>query len=181
LDVCPKTVFFCQLDKPFAEKKRIVVICPPFADLENSFASWLERILRLSKELKLDLVFFATEFTNEKVKLYIQKSKKSLDIIYKDIPELDDFFLQNFKIEKTDLLVMACSRSGSVSYSISVDLFLPKVEKAFETNDKIYIYPSQEMGENIFSTYDDISAEAISKGMETIQKIGKEVGNIFKK
>ncbi|MCE3296711.1 MAG: sodium:proton antiporter [Crocinitomicaceae bacterium] len=181
LDVCPKTVFFCQLDRSFAEKKRIILICPPFADLENSFASWLERILRLTKELRLELVIFAQEPTFEKIRLYFDYRKTSADMEHKNIVELDDFFLQNFKIERTDLLIMCSSRPGSVSWSINIDHFLPKIEKAFEQNDKIVIYPSQEVTENVFSTYDDISAEAISKGVETIQKIGKEVGSIFKK
>jgi hypothetical protein len=35
--------------------------------------------------------------------------------------------------------------------------------------------------ENYYSTYQDISANPISAGVETIQKIGREVGNIFKK
>ncbi len=181
LDVCPKTVFFCQLDKSFSEKKRIVLICPAFADLENSFTNWLERILRLSKELKLDLLVFSTEITFEKIKTYSDKRKISLSMKNTKIVELEDFFLQNFRIEKTDLLVMCNARAGSISYSINSDLFLPKIEKAFESNDKILIYPSQEIVENAFSTYDDISSEAISKGVETLQKIGKEVGNIFKK
>lgn len=181
LDVCPKTVFFCQLDKSFAEKKRIVLICPPFADLENSFTSWLERILRLSKELNIEIIAFATEFTIEKINLYMIKRKFAIQFKGVIIPELEDFLTQNFRAEKTDLLVACSARSGSVSYSINVDLMIPKIEKIFEENDKILIYPSQEIIENVFSAYDDISADAISKGVETIQKIGKEVGNIFKK
>lgn len=181
LDVCPKTVFFCSLDRTFVEKKRIVLICPPFADLENSFASWLERVLRLAKELKLELILFTTEYAQKKIAYYISIRKFALDVEYKTIVELDDFFLQNFKIERNDLLVMCAARTGSVSYSINVDAFIPKIEKAFESNDRILIYPSQEIMENVFSNYEDISADAITKGMETIQKIGKEVGSIFKK
>jgi Kef-type K+ transport system membrane component KefB len=181
LDVCPKTVFFCQLDRNFAEKKRIVLICPPFSDLENSFASWLERILRLSSELNLEIVLFSTEFTYEKIIFYMKKRKFSTKLVNNKITELDDYFLSNFRIEKSDLFVMCAARSGSISSSISLDLFLPKIEKVFEENDKIIIYPSQEIAENIFSNYEDISADVISKGVETVQKIGKEVGNIFKK
>ena len=49
------------------------------------------------------------------------------------------------------------------------------------TNDQILIYPSQEIEDNLFIGYDDISTTPILKGVETIQKIGKEVGSIFKK
>jgi len=35
--------------------------------------------------------------------------------------------------------------------------------------------------ENMFGNYEDIDGSAITMGVEAIQKIGKEVGNIFKK
>jgi hypothetical protein len=35
--------------------------------------------------------------------------------------------------------------------------------------------------DNIYGSYDDFDAVAITKGVEAIQKIGKEVGSIFKK
>ena len=38
-----------------------------------------------------------------------------------------------------------------------------------------------EQGESSYSNYQDISSLPISAGVETIQKIGREVGNIFKK
>ena len=81
----------------------------------------------------------------------------------------------------TDLIVVCNSRKGSVSYSIDNDLFLPKFQKAYGENDHILIYPSQELVENFFSTYEDMSADTLAKGVETIQKIKKEVGNIFTK
>jgi Kef-type K+ transport system membrane component KefB len=58
--------------------------------------------------------------------------------------------------------------------------FLSRVEKAYPENDTVIIYPGQEK-ENLFSTYEDVSGNAIGLGVETIQKIGKEVGSIFKK
>jgi hypothetical protein len=137
--------------------------------------------LRLARELNLELILFATDFTYDKIKFYIKKRKFSLDIKHFSIVELDDYFVHNFNIDKSDFFVMCAARSGSISSSINLDLFLPKIEKIFEANDKIIIYPSQEIAENIFSNYEDISADVISKGVETVQKIGKEVGNIFKK
>lgn len=181
LDVCDKTVFFCQLDMPFISKRKILTICPEFAELENSFTNWLERIFRLSKELKLPLEIFAAEQTFEKIKLYADLRKFNLDIFHHTISELEDFFLLNNKIEPTDLLVFCSARQGAISYTSGIDVFRSKLEKAYPNNDRILIYPSQVIADNIYSTYEDISSSAISKGVETIQKIGKEVGNIFKK
>ena len=85
----------------------------------------------------------------------------------------------NYKIESTDLIIYCTARKGAISYTASVDSFLNKLEKAFPDNDRILIYPSQ-LSDNLFNSYDDISTNPITRGMETIQKIGKEVGSIFK-
>jgi hypothetical protein len=45
----------------------------------------------------------------------------------------------------------------------------------------LIIFPSQNTVDNIYGNYDDFDSSAISKGVEAFQKIGKEVGNIFKK
>lgn len=181
LDVCDKTVFFCQLDMPFVSKRRIVLICPALAELESSFTSWLDRILRLSKELNLPVAVFSGDQTYEKISMYADKRNMHTAFDHKMIVELEDFFLLNYKMEPTDLIVYCSARKGAISYSSTVDLFLSKIEKAFPGNDRILIYPSQVVSDNLFNSYEDISSGAISKGVETIQKIGKEVGNIFKK
>ena len=179
LDVCDKTVFFCQLDMPFISKRRIILICPELAELENSFTNWLDRVMRLSRELNLPTIVFSGEQTYEKINLYTEQRKFNVSLEQKQINELDEFFLLNYKIESTDLVIYCSARKGAISYTPSVDFFLNKLEKAFPNNDRILIYPSQ-LSDNLFNSYDDISTSPITKGMETIQKIGKEVGSIFK-
>jgi Kef-type K+ transport system membrane component KefB len=181
LDVCPKTIFFCQLDKPFVDKKRIILICPPFADLEHSFTNWLERVLRLSKQLNIEIVLFSNQIVQEKINSYLTKQKISIELFHQEIEMLEDFFLKNFKILNSDLITICSARPRSVSFSNEIEVFISKIEKAFGNNDHIIIYPSQEITENVFSAYEDMSADALVKGVETIQKIKKEVGNIFNK
>jgi hypothetical protein len=55
-----------------------------------------------------------------------------------------------------------------------------KLEKHYNSNSKIIIYPQQNNNEFWSDNYEDISAEPLSKGIETLQKIGKGIGNIFK-
>jgi len=181
LDVCEKTVFFCQFDAPFASKRRIALICPALAELETSFTIWLDRILRLSKELTLPVTVFSGTATYDKILLYAEKCKLFPVFEHQQITDLDEVFLRNYKMEDSDLLIFASARKGAVSYNSGVDSFLSKTEKAFPDNDRILIYPSQEPSDNLYASYEDISSGAITKSVETIQKIGKEVGSIFKK
>ena len=87
----------------------------------------------------------------------------------------------NQKKSEADLLIFCSARNGGISYASGIDSFPNKLEKAFPENDTIIIYPSQSIVENMFGNYEDIDVSAITKGVEAIQKIGKEVGSIFKK
>jgi len=55
------------------------------------------------------------------------------------------------------------------------------MERAFDNNDYLLIYPGAIGNDPAFSNYDDINAAPLVAGVETIQKIGREVSNIFKK
>jgi hypothetical protein len=66
LDVCDKTIFFCQLDKPSVSYQKIVVVAPLLSEIEPTFSLWVERVLRLSKELSINLELFASATTYER-------------------------------------------------------------------------------------------------------------------
>ena len=179
LDVCDKTIFFCRLDQPSINYERIVLVCPAFAELEPDFAIWMERILRLAKELSIKVNLYGTEGAYERALKVGQANKIDFEMSAYEIDSLDDVFLKANK-KSGDIVVVCASRFGSVSYTPEIDGFLMRLEKAYPNNDTIIIYPGQEK-ENMFTNYDDITGNPISVGVETIQKIGKEVGSIFKK
>lgn len=181
LDVCDKTIFFCQLEKPSIVYTKIVVVCPKLAELEMSFSLWVERVLRLSNELNLKIELYATTLTFDKWDKIAKANKIGHDTKLFEIEELDDFFLFRTQNPENELLVFCSARNGAVSYVSGLDSFYGKLEKAFPDTDSILIYPSQSQVENLYGNYDDIDATPIVKGVEAIQKIGKEVGSMFKK
>ena len=181
LDVCDKTIFFCQLEKAFVSYDKIVLVCPPYAELESSFPSWCERILRLAKELNITIDIYGTHELHDSFVTMLKRVKIFAEMNFIQLDDTEDFFFVNNKSVEEDLIIFVSARSGSVSYYTGVDSFLTKLEKAMPFNDQILIYPSQEIEDNLYSGYDDFTTTPISKGVETIQKIGKEVGNIFKK
>jgi hypothetical protein len=76
---------------------------------------------------------------------------------------------------------MTACRPGTVSYDAQMDVIIQGVEIAFENNDYLLIYPGTINADPSYSNYDDISTTPLAVGVETIQKIGREVGSIFKK
>ena len=86
----------------------------------------------------------------------------------------------SLNIKENDFVIAVGARTGSVSYFSDSDTFLAKVQKAYEDNDWVLVIPGQEK-ENLFKEYEDISGNAIGLGVDTLSRIGKEVGSIFKK
>ena len=181
LDVCDKTVFFCQLEKAFVSYSKVVLICPQFADLEHSFDSWVERVLRLGKELNIKIEVYGRHEIHDAIVKVVKKVKIFADVSFVQLDETEDFFAVNKNSSSNDLIIFVSARRGSVSYYSGVDNFLSKLEKGMPENDQLLIYPSQEIAENLYSGYEDFTTTPISKGVDAIQKIGKEVGSIFKK
>lgn len=177
MDICDKTIFFCQLDKSMLSYSRIVVMAPPLCELENSFAIWVERIFRFARELNLKIELFSTISTRERFEKIGQANKLEAEITFNEIEYFEDTLLKYDK-NKNDLLITCLARTGAVSHSLEIDGFTAKLEKACPVNDVLFIYPALQINA-LYSSYDDISASPIAAGVETIQKIGREVGNIL--
>lgn len=179
LESCDKTIFFCQIEKPVVDYRRIIVVAPEYAELEPYFISWAERILRYSNELKVEIEAFMTENCFERFLKVGQVNKINTAARLNVIESADDFFHLS-KVNAEDLLVMVSCRIGSISYRSDLDSFTSKALKVHEHNDWVLVYPGQDI-ENSYKNYEDVSGKPIGVGVDTLSKIGKEVGSIFKK
>ena len=179
LDICDRTIFFCQLDNPSVSYDKVIVIAPPLSELEANFALWVERVIRLAQELTISIDLYASNPTHERFEKVGLANKLDFNIHFQEIENVDDFFLY-FDKKDHGIIVFCGARIGSVSYDLGTESFADKIEKACPNNDTIFIYPGMEL-DKMNENYNDISSTAINAGVETIQKIGREVGNIFKK
>jgi Kef-type K+ transport system membrane component KefB len=180
LSTCDKTIFFCSLDKPSVEYERIVLVAPLIAELEPSFILWAERILRLGKELNVPVALFGSSSTAERLEKVANANNIDTDLRLTELINLEAFYA-SYQRRQSDLVALVACRAGSVSYDPQIDLILQNIEVAFEHNDFLLIYPGTAVYDPAFSNYDDIDAAPLVAGVETIQKISREVGNIFRK
>jgi hypothetical protein len=95
--------------------------------------------------------------------------------------EWDDFFVLSKVFNLDDLIVLVCARKGAASHMNVLENLPTKLEKHFETNSRIIIYPQQYNQLYCEVRYDDITPDPLRKGIEAAQKIGRGIGNIFKK
>ena len=176
-----KTTFICLILKPLVLHKRMVIAAPPFAEHENGFEHWLTKIVKLAQELSIPIQVYSNESTGKSIKMAFEKLKLSASISYSAFSDWEDFLIIGKKISKDDLFILVSTRKGSTSYMPVLENLPLKLEKHFPTNNLLIIYPQQFNQNQGIEHYDDISAEPLSKGIETILKIRKRIGSVFKK
>ncbi len=172
-----KTILICNLEKPLISLKRIVLIVPPLSELENGFSTWLNKFFKLSQELSIPILLISKQKTFEAVDQVAKKRQVNAGLSFIEFSDWEEILVISREIRDDDLLVLITSRKGSVSYMGVLDNIPAKLEKHFERNSKIIIYPKQHDYSHLSENYEDITSGPISKGIETI---GKGIDTIFR-
>lgn len=181
LDHLNKTLFICQVVKPISSHKKIIVVVPPLSEKESDFGLWMTKIIQLATELKMEMVFFSNGTTRGAVANALIALKTQVPNELRPFDDWDDFLILSRFIREDDVVVFIGARKGAVSYNNQFENIPAKLEKYFPRNTKMLVYPQQITAHSIIDSYGDISHETLNIGIEAVQKIGKEIGNIFKK
>lgn len=176
-----KCTFICHLEKPMVTHKKIVIAAPPLTEHEKGFELWLTKVAKLAQELSVPIQMFCNDLTKKAIDKLNKNIKLPASINVSPFNDWDDFLILSRNIHENDLFILVSARKGTASYMAVLENLPSKLEKHFSTNSRLLIYPQQYTLNNGNEGYEDIMAEPLNKGIETIQKIGKGIGNIFKK
>ena len=176
-----KTTIICHFEKPLVSHRRIVIAAPPLTEHENGFELWFTKMAKLAQELSIPIQLYCNESTSKSIKKLIKDSKLSASITASQFSDWEDFPDLSKSVRENDLFVLVSAREGAASYMVMLENLPSKMEKHFPNNSRLIIYPQQFLQQLGSKRYDQINPEPIHKGIETIQKIGKGIGNIFKK
>jgi len=175
-----KTTFICNIEKPLVLHKRITIVAPPLAEHENGFDLWFTKMAKLAQELSIPILLCCNETTQNYANKLAKKSRLTALIVFYSFEDWGDFFTISKAIKINDLFVLVCARKGAASYMNMFENLPSKLEKHFDKNSKIVIYPQQFSQRYSNERYNNITPEPLSKGIETIQKIGKGIVNLLK-
>ena len=176
-----KAIYICHFEHSLIGHKRLVVVCPPLGELEHGFEIWLTRISKLSKELSINIFCYCNEKSKSEIVEHLKKLKINVAISFSkefDLPNLD---LLSKYILPEDLLIYIAARKTSVSHDNCMESIQEKLEKQFASTSKIVIYPRTYHVDSKYNEYGDINPDSINQGLERVQKIGKDLGNLLKR
>ena len=175
-----KNTFICYLNKPLVLHKRIIIAAPPLCEHEIGFELWITKISRLSQELSIPVHLYCNSTTGKAVSKTMAIAKLPVPFSLIPFDDWDDFLILARNIQENDLFVLISARKGTASYTQVLDNLPAKLEKHFASNSRVIIFPQQYKKEEGLEVFDEIDTDPFNKGIESIQKIGKEIGKIFK-
>jgi Kef-type K+ transport system membrane component KefB len=178
LESTDKTLFICQLSKALVAHQRILVACPPLAEKENGFRTWLPKLIKLAQELSLPLHFHCNAQTQAAIEKW--QAKLPVNIIFSPFDAWDDFLVLTKEVGTNDILVLVSARQGSASHMSSLDNLPAKLEKYLQAHSRIIIYPQQYQPDYINEQDHTQHHGPVGKGLETIQNLGKGLADIFR-
>lgn len=181
LNSTDKCTFICHIEKPINTHKRMVVAAPPLAEHEKGFEQWMRKVSKLAQEFSIPVLIYCNSNSAKLVDKCSKKIKTSANIQVINFEDWDDFLVLSREIHPDDLIVLVSSRRGAPSYMPVLENLPAKLEKHFKTNSRIIIYPQQYTVEQSLEGFEDANVETLHKGLETVQKIGRKIGGIFRK
>ncbi|MGS2741345.1 cation:proton antiporter [Sinomicrobium sp. M5D2P17] len=136
-----KMLFICDLKNPLVNHKRILVTIPPLAELEKGFELWVDKIIKLGQELSIPIVYHCNKNTEDTINKYKKLNYPNSNSKFSNFVNGEDFFGFSKLLASQDLFFLISARKGAVSYQNVMDNLPTKLEKYFDQNSKIIVYP----------------------------------------
>ncbi|HEV7351106.1 cation:proton antiporter [Telluribacter sp.] len=175
-----KTTFICDFVQPLAIHKRMLLTSLPMSELENGFSLWLSKMIKLSQELSIPVLYYCNQATQESVNRNLKQLQLNIQIDFRVFNDWNDFAVLSEKIQDGDLFVFTSARKGSVSYLNALDNLPFKMQRYFGSISKILIYPHQNNLRNRVGGFRTVHTSPTNVGRSTIKKIGENFNKILK-
>jgi Kef-type K+ transport system membrane component KefB len=140
-----KNLFISCFNNPLIVHSKIVLFTPPHAEKEFGFPVCMDKIIRMAFELSISIHHYGEAKTNENIRLYIKKSNYSPALVFNPFNDWDNFFALSEKIQQNDLLILISARKGYISYLHILENLPGKIEKQYNKNSKMVIYPQHRL------------------------------------
>ncbi|PKP06381.1 MAG: sodium:proton antiporter [Bacteroidetes bacterium HGW-Bacteroidetes-5] len=177
LSKCNITTFVYKPYQPISTIRKHIIIVPPNAEKEIGFPFWLSKIWNIPKNTGSKLVFYADEATIKIIREI--KSKHPIEADFQIFKDWNEFLIISRDIKNDDNLIVVLSRIHKPSYHEIMANIPQYLNKFFQTNSYILIYPMQ-FGVTDYGTI-DLNNPSLLEPIERLDEIGKNITKLFKR
>lgn len=131
------------LNRPVNTIRKVVVAVPKRAEYESGFYRWVERLARLTKEIRCRIEFHSTEETGRLIYNYISTYHKGVRADYKLMESIDELVERKDEIHADHLLVVVTARQTGISYQKHFKHLPQMLNNNFAESSTMVIFPDQ--------------------------------------
>lgn len=142
-----RQIIMARLNQPLNTIRRIQVAVPSRAQYEPGFYRWLERLVRVVRNLECRIDFHARQDTLKLINEYIQKHHASIRAEYLIMNHWNELPSLAETIAADHLFVVITARKGTVSYKAALDHLPDEMIQHFSGANLMIIFPDQ-FGDN---------------------------------
>lgn len=173
LTKCNTTTLIYKPTQPLSTIKRHLIIVPEKAEKEIGFPFWLIKTWNIGRNTGAMLVFYASSETLKYIReIHINHP---IECDFKEFSDWKDFLILARDIRKDDNLIITLSRKDKPSYHSNMSEIPTYLNKYFQANSFILIYPMQTGVTGASSI--DLKNPSILE----LDEIGKTITNIFRR
>ncbi|WP_236587655.1 cation:proton antiporter [Marivirga aurantiaca] len=177
LSRCNTTTLIYKSSQPLSTIKRHFIIVPEKAEKEIGFPFWLVKVWNIARNTGAKLIFYA----NDETLNYIREiqTKHPVDCNFTTFTDWKDFLILSRDVNKDDNMIIVLSREHQVSYNKHMDEIPTYLNKYFQDNSFILVYPVQSAVEN--NSTIDFKNPSILEPIEKLDEIGKTIASLFRR
>lgn len=128
---------------PLNTVTRIVVWVPDHAQYETGFSRWVRGLARLTRQLGCRIIFCCRADAQPLIRGVIYRENYGIRCEFDTLEDADDYVLLANKIIDDDLFVIIGARANSVSYSSAMADMPSFLQRYFNNNNLLIVYPEQ--------------------------------------
>ena len=171
------TTFIYRPFQPISTVKRHIVIIPAKAESEIGFPFWLIKVWNIARNTGAKILFFGSERTLRIIKDV--QNKYPIEAEFRVLDNWSEFLILSRDIESDDNILIIMSRVGNLSYQENMKNIPAYLNKYFQSNSFIIIYPVQSGVTD--QDMIDYNNPSLLEPIERVDEIGKTLAKFFKR
>ena len=141
LDYSDVTTLIYKPAQPLSTMKRHLVVIPVQAEKEAGFPQWVARVWNVIQNTGAKAIFYGSSDTLGRLKTLL--GKRGGEMEFTEFSDWEDFLIVFRDVHKDDNLWIVMSRHNGISFNPSMNRIPGYLNKYFQQNSCILVYPLQ--------------------------------------
>jgi Kef-type K+ transport system membrane component KefB len=171
-----QNIYITNFKMPLNVHRNMILICPMFADKETGFFSWVDSVMRSANRLRMKVHLFSTSQVRTEILKYLELTHVTVEITPHEILDLSQIKKLDQAIQPEDMVILASSREGGISYTPLLDVLPKKMTRQFPKSSFVFIYPATTAANAISNYEQEITGGLLEKGLGLFRNAGRIFG-----